>query len=56
MGIAVVALIILVVVALIAIPVLAAVFGQASRRNPNSPGGEDSGEDEQGRRSGPRRD
>lgn len=55
MGIAVISLVILAVVALIAIPVLVAVFGRASRRNPNQPGGDESGEEDQGRRSGPRR-
>jgi flagellar basal body-associated protein FliL len=43
-GIAVVALIILVVVALIAIPILVRVFGEAARRNPNQPEGEGSDE------------
>lgn len=56
LGIAVVSLIIIAIVILIAIPVLAGVFGRASRRNPNRPGGEDTEEDRQGRRSGPRRD
>ena len=54
MGIAVISLIILVVVALIAIPILIRVFGEAARRNPNRPEGE--GSDEIGdRSSGPGR-
>ena len=48
MGIAVISLIILVVIALIAIPILIRVFGEASRRNPNRPEGE--GSDEIGER------
>ena len=55
MGIAVISLIILVVVALIAIPILIRVFGEAARRNPNRPEGE--GSDEIGdRSSGPGRE
>jgi flagellar basal body-associated protein FliL len=54
-GIAVISLIILVVVALIAIPILIRVFGEAARRNPNRPEGE--GSDEIGdRSSGPGRE
>jgi flagellar basal body-associated protein FliL len=56
-GIAVISLIILVVVAIIAIPILIRVFGEAARRNPNRPGGE--GNDEGGERdrsSGPDRE
>jgi hypothetical protein len=56
-GIAIISLIILVVVALIAIPILIRVFGEAARRNPNRPEGE--GEDEIGERdrtSGPGRE
>ncbi|MDQ4106305.1 MAG: hypothetical protein M3157_03910 [Actinomycetota bacterium] len=56
MGIAVISLIVLAIVALIIIPVLVSVFGRASRRNPNRPGNEDSGGEDQGSRSGPRRD
>lgn len=60
MGIGVVSLIVLVVVVLIAIPVLTAVFGRASRHNENHQDSEgsreqDSSEEDQGRRSGPRR-
>ncbi len=40
LGIAVVALIVLVIVALVAIPVLARVLGEATRRNPDRPDGE----------------
>ncbi len=56
MSFAIVSLIILVVIALIAIPVLIRVFGAAARRNPNRPGGE--GRDtreENDRHSGPNR-
>jgi flagellar basal body-associated protein FliL len=52
MGIAVISLIILVVIALIAIPILIRVFGEAAGRNPNRPGGEGSDElDEENRTS-----
>jgi flagellar basal body-associated protein FliL len=40
-GLGVVALIILVVIALVAIPILMRVFGEAARRNPNRPEGTD---------------
>ena len=55
MGLAVIALIILVVIALIAIPILIRVFGEAAGRNPNRPGGEgsDEPEEDQSRRSDP---
>ncbi len=57
MGLAVVALIILVVIALVAIPILMRVFGEAARRNPNRPGGEGSDElGERDRSSGPGRE
>ncbi len=39
-------MIILVVIALIAIPILVRVFGEAAGRNPNQPGGEGSDEPE----------
>jgi hypothetical protein len=45
---AIVSLILLVVIAIIAIPILIRVFGEAARRNPNRPGGE--GSDEVGER------
>jgi flagellar basal body-associated protein FliL len=54
-GIAVISLIVLVVIALIAIPILMRVFGEAAGRNPNRPGGEGSdqpGEEEPNERSG----
>ncbi|MDQ5812866.1 MAG: hypothetical protein M3358_19480 [Actinomycetota bacterium] len=41
MGLAVISLLILVVIAIIAIPVLIRVFGEAARRNPNRPEGTD---------------
>lgn len=44
MSFAIVSLIILVVIAIIAIPILMRVFGEAASRNPNHPG--DEGEDE----------
>jgi hypothetical protein len=56
-SIAIVSLILLVIVAIIAIPILIRVFGEAARRNPNRPEGE--GEDEIGERdrtSGPGRE
>ena len=46
MSIAIVSLLVLVIVALVAIPILARVLGQATRRNPDRPGGE--GNDEPG--------
>jgi flagellar basal body-associated protein FliL len=56
-GLAVVALIILVVIALVAIPILMRVFGEAARRNPNRPKGEGSDEvGERDRTSGPGRE
>ena len=57
MSIAIVSLLLLVVVAIIAIPILIRVFGEAAGRNPNRPEGE--GEDEIGERdrtSGPGRE
>ncbi len=58
MGIAVISLIILVIIALIAIPILIRIFGEAARRNPNRPGGEGSDEleEDQDGRSGPNRE
>jgi hypothetical protein len=52
---AIVSLIILVVIALIAIPILIRIFGEAAGRNPNRPGGEGSdqaGKEDQDERSG----
>ncbi len=45
MGLAVISLLILVVIAIIAIPILIRVFGEAVRRNPNRPGGTDETEE-----------
>ncbi len=57
MGLAVIGLIILVVIALVAIPILMRVFGEAARRNPNRPEGEGSDEvGEKDRTSGPGRE
>lgn len=55
MSFAIAALIVLVLIALIAIPILIRVFGEAAGRNPNRPGGEGSDEPEgdQSRRSDP---
>ena len=50
MGIAIVALIVLAVVALLAIPILVRVLGEATRRNPNRPEGEGRDEPEPGER------
>jgi hypothetical protein len=44
-GLAVISLLILVVVAIIAIPTLIRVFGEAARRNPNRPEGTDETEE-----------
>ena len=55
MSFAIVSLILLVVIALIAIPILIRVFGEAAGRNPNRPDGEGSdqtGEEDRGERSG----
>ena len=46
MGIAIVALIVLAIFALVAIPILVRVLGEATRRNPDRPEGE--GRDEPG--------
>ena len=55
MSFAIASLIILAVIALIAIPILIRVFGEAAGRNPNRPGGEgsDDPEGDQSRRSDP---
>ncbi len=45
MGLGVVALIVLIGIAIIAIPILIRVFGEAAGRNPNRPGGEENGEE-----------
>jgi hypothetical protein len=52
---AIVSLILLVVIALIAIPILIRVFGEAAGRNPNRPdgeGGDQGGEEDLSERSG----
>lgn len=57
LSIAIVSLLLLVVVAIVGIPILIRVFGEAARRNPNRPGGP--GDDETGERdrtSGPGRE
>lgn len=46
MGIAVVALIILIFVAIVAILILSRVFAEAVKRNPNRPGNKKSGDDQ----------
>ena len=57
MSFAIVSLILLVVVAIIAVPILIRVFGEAARRNPNRPEGEGSDEvGERDRTSGPGRE
>ena len=47
MSFAIVSLILLVVIALIAIPILIRIFGEAASRNPNRPGGEGSDKPEE---------
>jgi hypothetical protein len=56
LGLAIVSLLVLLVVAIIAIPILARVLGEASRRNPNRPGGEGDETSEGDRRSGAHRE
>ncbi len=57
MGLAIISILVLVVVAIIAIPILARVFGEAASRNPNRPEGEgDETEGDRGRQSGPGRE
>ena len=57
MGLAVISLLILVVIAIIAIPILIRLFGEAVRRNPNRPEGEGTDEiEERDRSSGPGRE
>ncbi len=52
LGLAVVSLLVLLVIAIIAIPILARVFGEATRRNPNRPEGEGDETSEDNRGSG----
>ena len=58
MSIAIVSLLLLVVIAIIAIPVFISVLGEATRRNPNRPGGEgdETERRDPGKRSGAGRD
>ncbi len=63
MGLAIISLLVLVVIAVIAIPILARVLGEATRRNPNRPEGdgdetseEDRTEGDRSRRAGPNRE
>jgi hypothetical protein len=57
LSIAIVSLIVLVIVAIIAVPILMRVLGEAGSRNENRPGGSGSEErDESHRKSGPSRD
>lgn len=55
MSIAIVSLIVLVIIAFVAIPILARVFGEATRRNPDRPEGEGTDETSPGDR-GPGRE
>ena len=49
LGLAVVGLLVLAVIALVAIPILLRVFGEATRRNENRPGGEEGDEENDSR-------
>ncbi len=49
LGLAVVSLLVLAVIALVAIPILLRVFGGATRRNENRPGGEEGDEENHSR-------
>jgi hypothetical protein len=53
-SIAIVSLLVLVIVAIIAIPILIRIFGEAARRNPNRPDGEgdETSEEDPSRHSG----
>jgi hypothetical protein len=57
-SIAIVSLLVLVIVAIIAIPILIRIFGEAARRNPNRPDGEgdETSEEDPSRHSGPDRE
>jgi hypothetical protein len=55
LSIAIVSLLVLVIVAIVAIPILIRVVGEAARRDPNAEEGETSEEDP-GRHSGPGRE
>lgn len=58
MGLAVISLLILVIVVIVAIPILARLFGEAARRNPNRPEGEgdETSQGDRSRPSGPGRE
>jgi hypothetical protein len=58
LGLAVIGLLILVVIAIIAIPILIRVFGEAAGRNPNRPEGEgdETSKGDPSRHSGPGRE
>ncbi|MGI8911624.1 MAG: hypothetical protein ACR2JR_13900 [Rubrobacteraceae bacterium] len=56
MGIAIVSLIVLLIVAVVAIPILARVLGEAASRNPNETEGEENAEGDRSQQSGPNRD
>ena len=58
MGLAVVSLLILIVIAVVAIPILIRVFGEAAGRNPNRPEGEgdETSQEDPSRHSGPGRE
>jgi flagellar basal body-associated protein FliL len=56
LGIAIVSLLILLVIAVVAIPILARVLGEAASRNANRPGGEGEDEEDPSQQSGPKRD
>jgi len=58
LGLAVISLLILVVIAVIAIPILIRVLGEAASRNPNRPEGEgdETSEGDPSRHSGPGRE
>ena len=56
MSIAIVSLLVLVIVAIVAIPILIRVVGEAARRDPNDEGGDESQEGDRGSHSGPGRE
>jgi hypothetical protein len=57
-SIAIVSLLVLVIVAIIAIPILIRIFGEAASRNPNRPDGEgdETSEEDPSQQSGPDRE
>ena len=58
MSIAIVSLLVLVIVVIVAIPILMRVVGEAARRNPNRPEGEEdeTSEEDPSQHSGPERE